>query len=560
MRRDSPPSWATGSCVGARHIGGGLDGPSESSLGGEDRTVGGSERGWASLPRRRVGVLRGEGARRLLIAAAAGLALHLAYPRPGWDLLGWLALAPVLALAATAPSPGRAFLEGWVAGLAFFAPLLRWLVDTMATFSSLGWPLAALVILALGGYLALYVGGVAWAIAWLRAPLGPGALWLAPALWVAGELARTHALAGFPWGLLGYVPYRRLPLIQIAAWTGVYGVSFLLVLVNAAIAWTLVLRTRRAVALAAAVAVLAVGGTLAAGWPRAGAAEGRSVPVALVQGNIAQSIKWDRAFQQETLRIYAELTREAAPGRRLVVWPEAAVPAYVRLEPWALGWLVDLAADVRAPLLVGAPDARRDGAATRFLNSAFLVRGGGLEARYDKMHLVPFGEYVPLKRLLFFVEAIAADIGDFTPGREPVIFPLEGAPFGTVICYEVIFPNLFRQFVVEGASFMVNITNDAWFGESGGPLQHLATLPLRAVENGIAIARAANTGVSALVHPSGRIGPELGLLRRGFLQVDVPLRVGQTFYTRVGDVFAYACGALTAAALAARLVAGPGGS
>ena len=187
------------------------------------------------------------------------------------------------------------------------------------------------------------------------------------------------------------------------------------------------------------------------------------------------------------------------------MWPEAAVPAYARFEPGALRWLTDLAAAVGVPLLVGVPDAETDGRRVRYLNSAFLVESAGVRGRYDKMHLVPFGEYVPLKRLLFFVEAIAAEIGDFTPGRQVAILPLEGAPFGTVICYEVIFPDLFRRFVAEGASFMTNITNDAWFGDSGGPLQHLAMVPLRAVENRIAIVRAANTGVSAFVLPSGAI-------------------------------------------------------
>ena len=171
--------------------------------------------------------------------------------------------------------------------------------------------------------------------------------------------------------------------------------------------------------------------------------------------------------------IYGQLTRAAAPGSRLIVWPEAAVPAYLRFEPGAMQWLIDLAAAVRVPLLVGAPDAEREGRRTRYLNSAFYVDAAGVRARYDKMHLVPFGEYVPLKRLLFFVEAIAAEIGDFTPGREATLFQLEGTPFGTVICYEVIFPDLFRRFVAGGASFMTNITNDAWFGDSGGPLQHL---------------------------------------------------------------------------------------
>jgi apolipoprotein N-acyltransferase len=492
----------------------------------------------------------------LLVAAATGALLHLAYPWPGWDLLGWVGLAPVLTLAATARSPARAALEGALAGLAFHVLLLRWLVHTMTTFSTLSWPLAVLVVLGLAAYLALYWSAVAAAVAWLEERLGPAALWLAPALWVAGELARTYLLAGFPWGLLGYVPYRRLALIQVAAWSGVYGVSFLLVVVNTAVAWPLVRRSAAAVTTGTVIAAGSLGAALALGVAASARPGGETIPVALVQGNVAQHLKWDQTQQQAILRTYAELTRAAARESRLVIWPEAAVPAYVRLEPWVSGWLTALAAEVDRPLLVGAPDAEEVSGRIRYLNSAFLVEPRGIAARYDKIHLVPFGEYVPLKRLLSFVEAIAAEIGEFTPGRDRVVFPLSGAPFGTVICYEAIFPDQFRRFVRDGARFMVNITNDAWFGDSGGPLQHLATVPLRAVENGVAIARAANTGVSALVHPSGRIEPQLGLFQRGALRVDVPLRTRETFYTRFGDVFAYACSAVAAAALAARAVAG----
>ncbi len=494
--------------------------------------------------------------RRPLVASCAGLALHLAYPRPGWDLLGWVSLAPVLALAATAPSVRCAMVEGWVAGCAFFIPLLRWLTHTMTTFSSLNLPLAALVVVALSVYLALYWALVAGAVAWTARGLGVGALWLAPVFWVAAELGRAHILSGFPWGLAGYVPYRRLALIQLAAWTGVYGVSFLVVLVNAVIAWT-ALRGRPATVLAGvAVIGAALGGAVMVGEAHLaanGAARVPRVPVALVQGNIAQAVKWSAAYRAETLQTYADLTRAAAPGSRLVVWPEAAVPAYLRFEPQVLAWITALAAQTATPMLVGAPDARPEGRVTRYLNSAFLVDEEGLHGRYDKIHLVPFGEYVPLKRLLFFVEAIAADIGDFTPGPGPVVFPLGATPFGTVICYEVIFPDLFRQFVAEGASFMTNITNDAWFGDSGGPLQHLAMVPLRAVENDVAVVRAANTGVSAVILPSGAIASELPLDRRGFLRGDVPARAGGTFYTRYGDVFAGTCAALSAAAVLAPL-------
>jgi apolipoprotein N-acyltransferase len=467
-----------------------------------------------------------------------------------------VALAPVLALAGTAVTPGRALLEGWVAGLAFFLALLRWLTHTMSTYSQLPMAAAVLVLFLMSAYLALFWGGVAWALAWLRGRLGAWVLWLAPALWVTAELGRTYLLSGFPWGLLGYVPSRRLLVIQIAAWTGVYGVSALLVLVNTALAWAAVERRARGAVAALLLAAAAVGGTLLVGRAHLAPVDAPTLPVTVVQGNIPQAVKWDAGFKAETLRIYGELTRAAAPGSRLVVWPEAAVPAYVRFEPGALRWLTDLAAGVRVPLLVGVPDAETDGRTVHYLNSAFLVDAAGVRARYDKMHLVPFGEYVPLKRLLFFVEAIAAEIGDFTPGRQVTILPLEGTPFGTVICYEVIFPGLFRRFVAEGASFMTNITNDAWFGDSGGPLQHLQMVPLRAVENRIAIVRAANTGVSAFVLPSGAVPTVLPLGARGTLRAEVPLRRGETFYTRFGDVFAYACLAMSGAALASGLAAG----
>ena len=500
------------------------------------------------------------GVRRLAVAGLAGFAMHLAFPRPGWDLVGWVALAPVLALAASAGTPRRALLEGWAAGVAFFLPLLRWLTHTMTTFSPMPMPVAVLVIVALAGYLGLFWGGVMWALAWLRARLGPWTLWLAPALWVAGELLRTYLLGGFPWGLLGYIPASRLLVIQIAAWTGVYGVSGLLVLVNVALAWIALERRAGAAVAAVAVAGGAMAGTLLVGRGHLEQGETPTLRVVAVQGNIPQAVKWDARFKAETLRIYGDLTRGAAAGSQLVVWPEAAVPSYARFEPATMRWLTDLAKDIGVPLLVGVPDAEVEGGRVRYLNSAFFLDSSGLRGRYDKMHLVPFGEYVPLKRLLFFVEAIAAEIGDFTPGRQVAIFPMEGSSFGTVVCYEVIFPGLFRRFVAEGASFMTNITNDAWFGDSGGPLQHLQMVPLRAVENDVAIVRAANTGVSAIVLPSGRIQGVLPLGSRGTLGGEVPLRRRYTFYTRFGDVFAYACAAISAGALLAGLAAGRRGA
>ena len=269
-----------------------------------------------------------------------------------------------------------------MAGFGFFLPLLRWLTHTMTTFSTLTPPLAVLVLVLLAAYLALFWGGVAWALAWLRPRLGPRTLWLAPAFWVAGELARTYLLGGFPWGLLGYVPSRRLLLIQVAAWTGVYGVSALVVLVNTALARAAVERRWRRGGGGGARRRRGrrrrrPGRTRAA---RVRGLDGPTLPVAVVQGNIPQAVKWDAAFRAETFEIYGQLTRAAAPGSRLIVWPEAAVPAYLRFEPGAMQWLIDLAAAVRVPLLVGAPDAEREGRRARYLNSAFLVDAAGLRS------------------------------------------------------------------------------------------------------------------------------------------------------------------------------------
>jgi apolipoprotein N-acyltransferase len=278
-----------------------------------------------------------------------------------------------------------------------------------------------------------------------------------------------------------------------------------------------------------------------------------SVVVAVIQPSIEQRLKWDPARHAQILDVYEGLTREAARSRpAIVLWPETATTIFLRGDPALLERLRRLSEELGIPLLVGSID-RREGPAGQFLNSAFLLTGQGIRAKYDKIHLVPFGEYVPLVGLLGFVRGWAEFISEFGSGDTETVFPLPGAPFGTVICYEIIFPELFRGFVVRGAAFMANITNDAWFGETSGPWQHLGTLPLRAVEHRVAIARAANTGVSAFVEPTGRVGPMLPLLERGVLERRIPLRGGPTLYTRFGDWLIGACAGVAAAAIALAL-------
>ncbi len=501
------------------------------------------------------GASRRGAAARVLVLAAAGVLGALAFPKAGWSPLAWGWLVPALVSGLMRP-PRAALLDGWLAGTVFYVVLLSWLDHTFLHYSAIPWPLTWLPIAALAAYCGLYLGALTGAVAWLRGRIGPGpTLALAPAFWVVGEWLRGWLMGGFPWGLLGYSQAAQLPVIQIAELGGVYAVSFLIVAVNAALAGLLALGPRRAWPGAAAALVLLVAalafGVHAIG--RASAGSAASVEVAVIQPSIEQTIKWDPARHAQIMDIYEQLTREAARTRPAVVlWPETATTIFLRGDPALLERLRRLSEEVGTPILVGSID-RREQPREQFLNSAFLLTGQGITGKYDKIHLVPFGEYVPLVSLLGFVKSWAEFISEFGTGEIETVFPLPGAPFGTVICYEVIFPELFRGFVVRGAAFMANITNDAWFGETSGPWQHLGMLPLRAVEHRVAIARAANTGVSAFVEPTGRIGPTLPLLERGILHRRIPLRARATLYTRLGDWLVYASAGLGAAGVALAL-------
>jgi apolipoprotein N-acyltransferase len=494
-----------------------------------------------------------------LLLTSAG-ALAAAFPTIDWNLFAWIALAPLLACAVTRP-PRRALADGWLTGTAFFLLLLRWLDHTFQRYSAIPWPLGWLPIVALAGYCGLYFGVVASAMSWLKGRLGAGwALLGAPVLWVGSEWVRGRLMSGFPWGLIGYSQHGVLPAIQIAEWTGVYGVSFLIVSVNAALAGWFTLPRRKSLG-GAGVAAALLALTFAYGWNRLESerpkpAGSQALRVAVVQPNIEQATKWDPAFWNEALSTYRRLTLEAARSSEVVVWPETATPIVLPRGGRFLQEIRALAEEINIPLVMGALDLE-SGAASRYTNSAFVLTGRGIAGKYDKIHLVPFGEYIPLSGLIGFVRSWAEFISELAPGTDPVVFRGSVPPFGVVICYEGVFPELFRRFVAGGAQWMVNITNDGWFGRTDGPWQHLAMLPFRAVENRVAIARAANTGVSAFVEPSGRVRQTLPLFERGVISDGIPLRRGaETFYTRYGDLFAYACLVAGCAGLAVALLRG----
>lgn len=487
---------------------------------------------------------------RWLLAGGSGGLLALAFPGTGDQ--GWLAFIALVPLLLALEGAGWRVAGGlgFLAGLGFWLGTIPWVAPTMSRYGGLPWPLAGVILLGLAGYLALYPAAYAALLARLQIRSGALSVVVAASLWVALEFLRTHLLTGFPWNLLGYSQHRNLPVIQVAAVTGVYGVSFVLVAVNAGLAHAISTsggwrQQLPGVAVAAGLFGLSLGYVWAAPSPIAAA----SIPVALVQGNIDQGVKWDPAWQSTTLGVYRDLTLAAArEGPSLVVWPETAVPFFLREDPRRRE-IEALAREAGAYLLVGAPD--REGRQTR--NSAFLFSPDGREGgRYDKRHLVPFGEYVPLKRLLFFVNVLAGGaIGEFARGGEATVLSTPLGRFGVVICYEAIFPDEVREFFLGGADFLINITNDAWFGRSAAPAQHLAMAVLRAVENRAYLIRAANTGISAIVAPDGRIVRASGLFSPEVLSGAITSRTGVSPYTRFGDLFAWAT---VAVALAAAMV------
>ncbi len=513
--------------------------------------------------------MRSRSALQLVLAALTGILYPFCFPNFDVGWLAWLFLVPLHVAIGEAP-PRRALWLGWGAGWIGFMGTMGWVVTAMHMYGKMPllWSYVALALLA--SYLGLYVAVYAMTVTWLRRTLPPSALLAAPFVWVTLEFIRTSLFSGLPWALLGYSQSQWLSAIQIADLTGVYGVSCVIVLMNAAIAESLlwVIRKYRTLPLrqplasfpwvTPAAALMAVTVTLVYGFFVLRSAEHPStgLTIGLVQANIDQAHKWDAAYRQETLDRYARLTREAADKTDLVIWPEAATPFLFEQEPVYRGVVESMVRHYGIPLLFGSPALRYYANGKPYLmNSAYLFAPEGkIIGRYDKRHLVPFGEYIPLKSFLFFLEKLVEGIGDFEAGTVPTVLTLPAKPdgqtmpapqtsakFGVVICFEVIFPDLVREFVRDGADFMVTITNDAWFGDSAAPYQHFGMVVFRAVENHVAFARAANTGISGFIDPYGRVLNASPIFTEQAMIWRITVRNAPSFYSRHGYVFAYGC-------------------
>lgn len=500
-----------------------------------------------------------------LLSIISGILLALSFPKPEISLFAWFGFVFLFAAIEKTSSGREAFLLSYICGLVFFSIVTYWLVYV----SFIG----AFVLVT---YLALYFGIFGAGVKWLSNNFDSVVLkiLLMACLWTGLEFARAHLFSGFGWALLGYSQYENIKLIQIADITGAYGISFLLIFSNGVIFYTKEIKKalfdgqKKFVEKNKIIQeILAVSLIWAALFYSLDYGEKRIkefrrqkesiLKVSVVQGNIAQEFKWDKVLIDLILSKYEKLTQMAAFDKPdVIIWPETSLPGYLNEEKLK-DRISKLAASAGAPLLIGAPRFAEE-EDIYFNSAAYFGKTGSLIGTYDKMHLVPFGEYLPFKDLLSPL-AFIYPIADFSAGKDYHLFKTKDVAFGVLICFEDVFPEVTRKFVKEGADFMVNITNDAWFKNSPAAYQHNQALVFRAVENKIGIARAGNTGPSLFIEPVGVMQSRLqGQHKRelfidGFLTADVFGGLKPTFYTKFGDIFAYICAAFFAVIWAGRI-------
>ena len=454
---------------------------------------------------------------------------------------------------ASSTNTRNAFLLGLTTGVVYFTGTLYWITLVMAVYGGLPMWIAVILNGALIAYLALFPALFGVVMRRALAAFGARALAAAPLVWVATELGRAYVLTGFPWVLLGYSQVGVLSIAQLASIFGVYGVSALVAAVSAVAANVVVAeagdRLRPAAAVFVLLLIVWVWGSRrvdAAEWTRAG----EVIRVGLVQGNVDQGQKWDPARATSILTNYLDMTRQAVDrGAQLVLWPESSTPFYFEeaRDRADADRLRAFAREARVPILFGSDQIER-GVPPKYFNSAFLVREDGSTAGvYRKMHLVPFGEYVPFQRMLFFVAPLVEAVSDFSEGQQPVLLQVGGHMISTSICYEIVYPNLVRQFVTGGSELLTTITNDAWFGKTSAPYQHFAQASMRAIEAGRYLVRSANTGISGVVDPYGRVLVRTEIYQPAVVVDEARFLRTTTVYARLGDVFAYASVVVTLA-------------
>jgi apolipoprotein N-acyltransferase len=487
-----------------------------------------------------------------------------------------VALAPLL-VALRGTTLTRAFLYGLLTGVIYFTGTLYWITRVMARYGDMQTWVAVLVNAVLVAYLSFFPAMFALVVRRITIAHGPRSLAVAPLVWVVGELGRNYPFGGFPWVLLGYSQVTVLPIAQLASIFGVHGVSVLVASVSTALAMyagqhgeaarggknplatTANAAKAKAAELAPVAGVLLVVFAIAVwGARRAGSAaltrSGDAIRVGMIQGNVSLEERMDASRRGAIFANYLSMTRRAIrEGAQFVIWPESATPFQFEADPLAAAQIRTIARQARVPILLGSDQVENPGKGvpTKYYNSAFLVRPDGTTAgAYRKMHLVPFGEYVPARRLFFFAAPLVEAVSDFSAGETATLLPVDHHNVSTAICYEVVYPDLVRQFVVAGSEMLTTITNDAWFGDTSAPYQHFEQASMRAIEEGRYLVRSANTGISGIVDPYGRVLERTAIFQPAVLVGEARFLTSSTFYARHGEILPYASLVITLLAVA----------
>jgi apolipoprotein N-acyltransferase len=475
----------------------------------------------------------------IFFALLSGILLSLSFPKFGLGFIAWIAFVPLLIALRNVSSLRRALFLGWIAGLTACIGILYWITYVVVYYGHLPLFLGVAIMLLLACYLSLYAALFAAGLVYLRrwVPL----YLVAPVLWVCLEYLKSKLFTGFPWENLGYSQFNNFFLIQIADIVGVFGLSFLILLLNVAFFEIITERSKKSFALAASVLLLWSGvyvyGVLRINQIDKVLKYASGMEVSLIQGNIDQSIKWNENFQRETINIYEELSlrHPTTPGG-LIVWPETAVPFNFQDENDLQRQVRDLPAKTKSWFIFGSMSYAPGSANTDYFNSAYLLSPqGDISGKYDKVHLVPYGEYVPLRTLFPFISSLAAGIGDFAAGKGFYPLAMGERKIGVLICYEGILPEAGRMYKNAAAELLVNITNDAWFGTTSAPYQHLSMSIFRAVETRLYLVRAANTGISAIVDPTGRILARTEIFKKDEIHGKIKFITLPTIYAKYGD-------------------------
>jgi len=471
----------------------------------------------------------------------SGATAALAFPKFNLAFFSWISLIPLF-FVLSKKTPGQAFLAGWLAGTSFYAVLLYWIPDVPAHYGGLSISVSILIYAGFVCFLGLTWAAFSLCFTKIHKAFPVLSFFLAPFVWVSFEHIITHILTGFPWGLLGYGQYTNLYFIQMASITGITGLSFILVLFQSLFVLSIKLSKKSPFfAVLALVVLIHVSGFVGIKDIQPG---GDSFSAAVIQGNVSSDIQWGQLSFEEIeflFNLHLELSRAASLNNNdLIIWPEFSVPLCFGC-PYGIYQefktrLYRFVQQNECTLLLGTNEKEEKEGRTEYYNTSLLLKPDLSQSQYHKIHLVPFGEYTPYKKVFGFISRVTHAIGDLTPGDEFVLHDYKGNLFGTPICYEIIFPDLVRKFAKNGAHFLVTITNDGWYGKSSAPYQHFSMAVLRAVENRRYLLRAATTGISGIIDPYGRILSRSELMTQTMLSHTITPLKEQTIYTKHGDV------------------------